>query len=99
MQAAESALCSQPYTLPSPHTLFPRGKPEGGQTKGFFKFQVCTVSTTATNRTKTGASLSLHSKNTTAEALPVPVELNVLYLCKQRPQLPIQPVTSNTGFS
>lgn len=97
-QAAESTLCSQPHALPSPHTLFPRGKPEGGRTKGFFKFHVL-LSATATNRIKTGPSLSLHSKPTTAEAPPVPVQLHVLYLCKQRPQLPIQPVTSNTGFS
>lgn len=26
--------------LPSPHTLFPCGKSEGGQTKGFFRFHV-----------------------------------------------------------
>ncbi|EOB08081.1 hypothetical protein Anapl_00225 [Anas platyrhynchos] len=41
MQAAESTLCSQSYTRLSKHTLFPSGKPEEGQTKGFFTFQVC----------------------------------------------------------
>lgn len=99
MQAAESTLCSQSYTRLSKHTLFPSGKPEEGQTKGFFTFQVCAVSTTAIDETRTGPSLSLYPKHTTAEALPVPVQLHLLFLCKQCPQLPIQPVTSNTGFS
>jgi len=37
--------------------------------------------------------------NAAAEGLPVPAQSHTLYLCKQCPQLPTPPATSNAGFS
>lgn len=96
---ARSTPCSQRCTLLSTQTLFfPRGKPQRGQTKGFFRFQVCTVSTTATNRVGATPNLSppkSHCCGGTAAASTIASPFSL----QTASSAASQPATSNTGFS
>lgn len=80
------------------NAFFPRGKPQRGQTKGFFRFQVCTVSTTATNRVGATPNLSppkSHCCGGTAAASTIASPFSL----QTASSAASQPATSNTGFS